>query len=75
MKHSPVYSMQHQQVITLSMVLGVALCCLGLRVAQRHVRELKGYKKTARDDSFRPGFEEDEDEDEVGNSTEKQALR
>jgi len=66
---------QTGMVITLSMVLCVALCCVGLRVAQRHVRELKGYKKTARDESFRPGFEDDEDEEEVANATEGKPLR
>ena len=42
------------------MVLGVAICCVGLRLLQKRVQQLKGYKKTARDESFRPGFEDDE---------------
>ena len=29
-------------------VQGVALCCVGLRAAQKHVTQLKGYKKTVR---------------------------
>jgi len=55
---------QTGMVITFSMVLGVAFCCLGLRVVQRRIQEFKGYKKTARDESFRPGFEDDDDEEE-----------
>ena len=51
---------QTGMVITLSMVLGVAICCVGARLLQKRVQQLKGYKKTARDDSFRPGFEDDE---------------
>jgi len=68
---------QTGMVITLCMALGVAVCCVGLRALQRHLRELKGYKKTARDDSFRPGFEDPEDEEDEGsaNTTEGKPLR
>ena len=63
---------QTGMVITVCMALGVALCCLGLRVVQRHVQGLKGYKKTLRDESFRPGFGEedgdDDDEEEVADA-------
>jgi len=56
---------QTGMVLTLGMVLCVGLCCLGLRFAQRRLaHRVAGYKKTARDESFRPGFEDDDEDDD-----------